>query len=89
MPKREIVRLTLNQSEVARDAVIAQPTCHRYLNLLEIGYQITRLNNFCLNASKSIIKSKKLLWTDSGLAAFLARLRRSYTSSTRLICVKI
>lgn len=73
----------LNQSEVARDAAITQPTCHRYLNLLEAGYQITRLNNFCLNSSKSIIKSKKLLWTDSGLAAFLAGLEDESTLFSR------
>jgi uncharacterized protein len=62
----------LNQSEIARDSEIPQPTAHRYLNLLEIGYQITRVPVFSTNPVSSLVKGKKLLWNDCGLAAWLA-----------------
>jgi predicted AAA+ superfamily ATPase len=65
----------INQSEIARDAAIPQPTCHRYLNLLEAGYQISRLPVYAVNRTKSLIKAKKLFWNDCGLAAWLASLR--------------
>jgi hypothetical protein len=65
----------LNQSEIARDAAIPQPTCHRYLNLLEAGYQISRLPVYAANRTKSLTKAKKLFWNDCGLAAWLAGLR--------------
>lgn len=64
----------LNQSELARDAAVSQPTCHRYLNLLETGYQIVNLHNYTTNPSQGIIKSKKLFWTDIGLATYLAKI---------------
>lgn len=64
----------LNQSELARDAAISQPTCHRYLNLLETGYQIVNLHNYTTNPSQGVIKSKKLFWTDVGLGAYLAKI---------------
>lgn len=65
----------INQSEIARDAAIPQPTCHRYLNLLEAGYQLSRLPVYAVNQTKSLIKAKKLFWNDCGLAAWLAGLR--------------
>ncbi len=65
----------LNQSDVARDAGLPQPTAHRYLNLLETGCQITRLQNYQRSAGKSAAKARKLLWRDTGLAAWLAGVR--------------
>ena len=62
----------LNQSDVARDAGLPQPTAHRYLNLLETGCQIARLQNYQRSAGKSAAKARKLLWRDTGLAAWLA-----------------
>lgn len=64
----------VNETEIARDAGVSQPTCHRYLNLLETGYQIVRLQNYDPSLNKSLIKGKKLYWTDVGLAAYLARI---------------
>lgn len=63
---------TLNQSNLARDAGLAQPTAHRYLNLLETGCQIARLQNYQRSAGKSAAKARKFLWRDTGLAAWLA-----------------
>ena len=62
----------LNQSDIARDAGLPQPTCHRYFNLLETGYQISRLPPYHTNPSQSLVKSKKLLFNDCGIAAWLA-----------------
>ena len=62
----------LNQSDVARDAGLPQPTAHRYLNLLETGCQIARLQNYQRSAGKSAEKARKLMWRDTGLAAWLA-----------------
>lgn len=64
----------LNQSELARDAGLSQSTCHRYLNLLETGYQISRMHNLTLNRAKGLVKSAKLMWSDSGICANLAHM---------------
>ncbi len=74
----------LNQSELARDAALPQPTCHRYLNLLETGYQIARLGPYSGgNPSVPLIKAKKLLWCDCGLAAYLAGINSPETLRRR------
>ncbi len=62
----------LNQSELARDAALAQATAHRYLNLLETSYQIVRIPAFAGSKTKRLVKTPKLYWTDTGLAAHLA-----------------
>jgi hypothetical protein len=62
----------LNQSELARDAGLAQPTAHRYLNLLEASYLLHRLPAYAVNRTKRLIKSPKLYFCDTGLAAHLA-----------------
>jgi predicted AAA+ superfamily ATPase len=62
----------VNQSEAARDLDMPQPTAHRYFNLLEIGYQLTRLPVYATNPVSSLVKAKKLFWNDCGIAAWLA-----------------
>ncbi len=62
----------LNQSEVARDASVTQPTTHRYINLLETSSLITRLPAYAVNRTKRIVKSPKPYWFDTGVASFLA-----------------
>lgn len=62
----------LNQTELGRDAGLKQPTAHRYLNLLETSYQVVRIPAFAVNRTKRLVKSPKLYFTDSGLAAHLA-----------------
>jgi hypothetical protein len=62
----------LNQTELARDAALTQPTTHRYLNLLETSYQILRLPAYAVSRTKRMVKSPKLFWTDTGLASHLA-----------------
>ncbi|MSU52396.1 MAG: DUF4143 domain-containing protein [Opitutaceae bacterium] len=65
----------LNQSDVARDVGLLQPTAHRSLNLVEAGCQIARLQNDQRSAGKSVAKARKHLWRDPGLAAWLAGLK--------------
>jgi len=62
----------LNQTELARDVALAQPTVHRYLNLLETSYLLVRLPAHSVNRTKRLIKSPKLYWGDTGLALHLA-----------------
>ncbi|NOT56454.1 MAG: ATP-binding protein [Deltaproteobacteria bacterium] len=62
----------MNQTELGRDAGLAQATTHRYLNLLETTFQLHRLPPFAVNATKRLIKTPKLYWADTGLAAHLA-----------------
>ncbi len=65
----------INQADLARDAALSHPTAHRYLNLLETGCLITRIRPFTTNPSSAMVKAPKLLWSDCGLAAWLAGIR--------------
>lgn len=62
----------LNQSDLARDAGLSQPTAHRYLNLLETTNLFERVPAFTTNRTTRILKSPKAYWNDTGLAVFLA-----------------
>ena len=59
-------------STVARDAKLNAVTAGRYLDLLEASFLIRRLPPFLKNRSSRLVKSPKLHFTDSGLAAHLA-----------------
>lgn len=74
----------LNQSDLARDVALPQPTVHRYLNLLETGCLLVRLTPFTTNPTTGLIKGKKLLWTDCGLAAWLAGVKSGPDLANRL-----
>jgi predicted AAA+ superfamily ATPase len=74
----------LNQADLARDAAISHPTTHRYLNLLETGCLVTRIRPVATNPSAALVKAPKLLWTDCGLAAWLAGIKSSADATQRL-----
>jgi len=74
----------LNQANLARDAALSHPTTHRYLNLLETGCLITRIRPLATNPSVALVKAPKLLWTDCGLAAWLAGIKSSADLTHRL-----
>ena len=74
----------LNQSELARDAALPQPTVHRHLNLLETGCLIARLAPYATHPTTGLVKSRKLYWSDCGLAAWLAGIRSRQDLSGRL-----
>ena len=63
-------------STLARDAKLNAVTAGRYLNLLEASFLIRRLPPFLKNHSLRLIKSPKLHFTDSGLAAYMAGINR-------------
>jgi predicted AAA+ superfamily ATPase len=58
---------------LGRDVALSQPTVHRWLNLLEISYQLVRLPAYAVNRTKRLIKSPKIYWNDTGMALFLGR----------------
>ena len=59
-------------STLARDAKLNAVTAGRYLDLMEASFLIRRLPPFLKNRSSRLVKSPKLYFTDSGLAAHLA-----------------
>ncbi len=62
----------LNQSEVARDAQLSQPTVHRYLNLLETTHLFERLPAYAVSHTTRLLKAPKAFLNDPGLAVFLS-----------------
>lgn len=57
----------LNQTDLGRSLGISQPTINRYLNLLEGGFIIQRLQPYFANVSKRIVKQPKIYIRDSGI----------------------
>jgi uncharacterized protein len=62
----------LNQSGIARDAQLTQPTVHRYLNLLETTNLFERLPTYTTSHTTRLLKSPKAFLNDTGLAVFLS-----------------
>jgi hypothetical protein len=62
----------LNQTEVARDSGISQPTVFRYLKLLEVSEIIKRIPAYYQSRTKRITKSPKLFFIDPGLSVYLS-----------------
>ena len=62
----------INQSELARDARLSQPTTHRYLNLLETTHLFDRLPAYTASRTTRLLKSPKAFFNDSALAVFLS-----------------
>jgi len=67
----------LTVSEIGRDAKLNAATTSRYLGLLEASYVLSRLPPYLANRASRLIKSPKLHFSDSGLAAHLAGLTRA------------
>lgn len=57
----------LSYAELARDAALSPTTVRRYVEYLDISYQIVRLHPFAENLTSSVIKAPKLYWCDLGL----------------------
>jgi hypothetical protein len=62
----------LNQAEVSRDLGLPSSTVQRYLNLLDVSYQLVRVPAYSVNRTRRLVKAPKLYWTDTGLALHLA-----------------
>lgn len=64
----------LNMSDLSRSLGVSQPTINRYLDILEGGFIITRLQPFFINVSKRIIKAPKIYIRDTGILHNLANI---------------
>ncbi len=62
----------VNQTELARDVAVPQPTVHRYLNLLEVSHLLVRLPAYAVNRTKRLLKSPRLYCGDVGLGLHLS-----------------
>lgn len=58
---------TLNISDLARSIGISQSAINRYLDLLEGGFVIQRLQPYFANVSKRLVKAPKVYVRDSGI----------------------
>lgn len=58
-------------SELANDLGVSVNTVTAWLGLLQASYIVYMLEPFSLNTNRRLIKSRKLYFTDTGLAAYL------------------
>ncbi len=63
----------LNVASLARDVGISQPTAERWLSILVASNLVYLLQPYSNNISKRAIKTPKLYFLDTGLAAYLTR----------------
>jgi hypothetical protein len=61
----------LNQTEIAKDVGVSQPTIREWLSVLEASNQIVLLEPFFANVGKRLVKTPKLYFCDPGLVAWL------------------
>lgn len=61
-----------NQADIARDGAVSHATAHRWLGLLETSFQLVRIEPYTVTRTKRLVKSRKLYWSDTGLALYLA-----------------
>src|ERR1700731_594309 len=65
----------LNKADLARDIGIAPSTANHWLSALEASSQIVLLEPWFSNRTKSIVKSPKLYFADTGLLCALLNIR--------------
>ena len=65
----------LNKADLARDVGISPGTANHWLSMLEASGQIVLLEPWFSNRTKSIVKSPKLYFADSGLLCALLNIR--------------
>ena len=61
----------VNQSQIGVDVQLPQPRVRSYLNLMEISFQIVRLEAYLWGQRHRLIKSPKLYWNDPALGMFM------------------
>lgn len=66
----------LNRSDLARDAGIPNTTANHFFDLLLATFQVFLLEPYYKNIGKRLIKSPKLMWSDTGLAMYLQGLKQ-------------
>lgn len=63
----------LNVASLARDVSVSQPTAERWLSILVASNLVYLLKPYSNNVAKRAIKTPKLYFLDTGLAAYLTR----------------
>ena len=61
----------LNLSDLSRESGLPFSTLRRYMNLLEVTYQIFLLRPYYENIGKRLVKTPKLFFSDTGMACYL------------------
>lgn len=61
----------LNKADLARDVGVSAPTANAWLSVLAASNQIFLLEPWFANTTKSMVKTPKLYWSDSGFLAWL------------------
>ena len=62
----------LNQTDVARDTGVSQPTVFRYTRILEVSNIVRRMPAYSSSRTKRVAKSPKLFFVDPGLSTYLS-----------------
>lgn len=65
----------LNRADLARDVGISGSTAAAWLSVLQTSGQITFLEPWFSNRTKSLVKTPKMYFNDAGLCAFLCGIR--------------
>jgi predicted AAA+ superfamily ATPase len=61
----------MNLSDLSRESGLPFSTLRRYMNLLEVTYQIILLRPYYANIGKRLVKTPKLYFSDTGMASYL------------------
>jgi hypothetical protein len=61
----------LNLSDLSRETGLPFTTLRRYMNLLEVTYQIFLLTPYYANIGKRLVKTPKVFMNDTGMACYL------------------
>lgn len=64
----------LNISDLSRSLGVSQPTISRYLDLLDGGFVVQRLQPYFINISKRLVKAPKIYVHDSGILHNIANI---------------
>ena len=71
----------LSYSELARDAGVSPATARRYLEYLNLSYQVVLLRPYSRNLTSTVVKSPKLYWMDLGLSREVTASRGDLTGA--------
>ena len=63
----------LNYRDMARDVQISEPTAKKWLSILVTSGLVYLLPPFSMNVEKRVVKTPKLIFLDTGLAAYLTK----------------
>lgn len=66
----------LNASELSRDVGMPLSTLRRYFNILLQTFQVHLVHPYSANVRKRLVKTPKIYWSDTGMAAHLSAVDR-------------